>query len=56
MAEAVIRVRFLRRSGGTVAPEEILQLAGGENESLPEMEPWIAEWNRNQAMQRDNRV
>ena len=47
MAEAVIRGRFLRKGGGTVAPEEIMQLAG--HVDLPELEPWIAAWNLSQA-------
>lgn len=55
MAEAVIRVRFPRKGGGAVSPEEILQLTG-ESQPLPELEPWIEEWNRNQATQRENRV
>jgi len=47
IAEAVIRVRFLRGGGGTVPPKEIRQLAGA-SDTLPELEPWIAVWNRNQ--------
>ncbi|MFG6444958.1 acyl-CoA thioesterase [Microbacterium sp. P06] len=42
-AQAIIRARMLRRSGGTV-PHEELFAAIGRPEGLPEVEPWLHEW------------
>lgn len=47
-AEAVVRARFLKKSGGSVAPEEILRLAEVSGES-PALEAWVREWNRQQS-------
>jgi acyl-CoA thioesterase FadM len=48
VAEAVVRARVLKRTGGSVAPEEVLRLAALATESaaLPE---WIREWNARQS-------
>lgn len=43
-AEAVVRARFLKKSGGSVTPKEIMSLAGLSWES-PDLDPWIQEWN-----------
>lgn len=48
VAEAVIRGRFLKKSGGGVAPSELMKLAGLEGPS-PEMTGWIRDWNASQA-------
>ncbi|WP_253705488.1 hypothetical protein [Brachybacterium sp. P6-10-X1] len=44
VADAVVRARFLRRSGGSVPMEEVLDLAGPvpDHRQLPE---WVAQWN-----------
>jgi hypothetical protein len=44
VAQAAIRGRFLKRSGGTVEPAEIVALAGhgAPSPALPE---WIVRWN-----------
>jgi acyl-CoA thioesterase FadM len=44
---ALIRARFLKRSGGSVQPGELLQLANLPPES-PAMPEWIARWNADQ--------
>jgi YbgC/YbaW family acyl-CoA thioester hydrolase len=44
VADAIVRARFLRKSGGSVPMEEVLELV----EPLPEhlvVPPWITEWN-----------
>lgn len=47
VAEAVVRARFLKKTGGSVLPPEIMALAGltGPSPALPE---WIRAWNENQ--------
>ncbi len=44
-ADAVVRARFLRRSGGSVSHEELEEAAGGfpEARHVPE---WVREWTR----------
>ncbi|GAB4128139.1 MAG: acyl-CoA thioesterase [Roseiflexaceae bacterium] len=44
---ALIRARFLKRSGGSVTPGELLGLANLSLESPP-MPEWIARWNADQ--------
>lgn len=46
-AEAVIRARFLKKSGGSVTPSELLELAGEKGPS-PELPEWIRAWNQAQ--------
>jgi acyl-CoA thioesterase FadM len=48
VAEAVVRARFLRRKGGSVASRELLQLIGRE-QPTPELPGWIAAWNQQNA-------
>ncbi|AXK45436.1 thioesterase [Brachybacterium saurashtrense] len=45
IADAVVRARFLRTSGGSVDVSEVLELVGPipEDRVLPE---WVAQWNR----------
>ena len=47
IADAIVRARFLKRSGGSVKVEELLNLAGVTEES-PAIEPWIMAWNEAQ--------
>ena len=47
MASAVIRARFLKRTGGSASPNEILNLVG-YTQSSPVLEPWIQAWNQQQ--------
>lgn len=47
VAEAIVRARFLKKSGGSVRPEEILKLLGISDTS-PELEHGIHVWNQNQ--------
>lgn len=42
IARAVVQARFLRRSGGTVAPTELIELAGGAPEL--ELPHWVDGW------------
>ena len=42
-AQAIIRARMLRRSGGTV-PHEELFAAIGRPEGLPDVQPWLHDW------------
>lgn len=44
-AEAVVRIRFLKRSGGGVDTAPLLELAGKTGTATPELPPWIAAWN-----------
>lgn len=44
VATAVVALRFLRRSGGTVGPEEVLATAG-QQLSSPVLPPWVADWS-----------
>jgi len=45
VADAIVRSRFLRRSGGTVTSREVLELLGRTGPS-PELPAWIDAWNR----------
>ena len=47
MCEAVVRGRFLKKSGGSVGIDELLEGLNIRDE-MPEMEPWIKEWNQQQ--------
>jgi acyl-CoA thioesterase FadM len=47
MAEAVVRARFLKKTGGSVMPKEALKVVGVSLES-PSLESWVNEWNQNQ--------
>jgi len=49
VAEAIIRSRFLRRGGGTVNCQEVLDLIGKSNLASPDLPPWIDAWNRENA-------
>ncbi|ASK67016.1 thioesterase [Brachybacterium avium] len=44
VADAIVRARFLRRSGGSVPMEEALELAGPLPDDL-EVPRWVTEWN-----------
>lgn len=43
-ADAIIRARFLRRTGGSVDIQEVLDLAGPVPESL-RVPDWVVDWN-----------
>lgn len=43
-AEAVVRARFLKKTGGSVEPADILKLTSYNGQS-PELIGWIKEWN-----------
>ncbi|HEY1015028.1 MAG TPA: acyl-CoA thioesterase [Herpetosiphonaceae bacterium] len=47
VATAVIRSRFLKRSGGSVRPAEVLELIGHGAES-PTLPPWVERWTNDQ--------
>jgi len=49
VADAVIRARFLKKSGGSVAPSLILELAGVSQES-PKLPDWVHSWNQQQSL------
>lgn len=44
VAEGLVRARFLKKSGGVVAPDEILRL-GGVTHASPALDGWVAQWN-----------
>lgn len=44
MAEAVVRSRFLKRTGGGVSPQELLEVLGRTGPS-PALPAWIEAWN-----------
>lgn len=44
VADAVVRSRFLKRSGGTVTSQVLLELLGRTGPS-PELPAWVAAWN-----------
>lgn len=52
VASAVIRARFLKRSGGSVDLSDLLALAGVAPES-PQLPAWVARWNADQNALRD---
>ena len=45
IADAVVRARFLRTSGGSVDVSEVLELVGQPPEDL-ELPDWVRDWNR----------
>ncbi len=47
IAEAVVRARFLKKSGGSVMPQEILALIDYKEPS-PHLPAWVKEWNSQQ--------
>jgi YbgC/YbaW family acyl-CoA thioester hydrolase len=51
ITRAVIRARFLKKSGGTVAPGDLADLAGLPSES-PELEESVRRWNEDQRAMR----
>jgi YbgC/YbaW family acyl-CoA thioester hydrolase len=50
MAIATVRARFLKKQGGTVAPEEILSMVNA-HEISPEFSEAIRTWNTNMAQE-----
>jgi len=44
-AEAVVRIRFLKRTGGGVDTALVLELAGKKDATAPALPEWIAAWN-----------
>jgi len=44
VAEATVRLRFLRRGGGTVGSQELLDLVG-RREPSPTLPTWVEAWN-----------
>jgi len=55
VAHALVRARFLKRSGGTVAPQEIAPVVGFSAES-PELCGYAASWNAEQAAWKGTRA
>lgn len=47
-AQAIVRARFLKRSGGTVPMEELIEVVEGEE--LPELPAWVAQWTAQTAL------
>jgi hypothetical protein len=45
IADAIVRARFLRTSGGSVDVDEVLALTGPAPEDLV-LPEWVQEWNR----------
>ncbi|MFC4337182.1 acyl-CoA thioesterase [Salininema proteolyticum] len=45
-AKAVVRARFLKKSGGTVSQEELEELIGGVPESV-RLPDWVRDWSEN---------
>lgn len=48
VAEAMVRLRFLKRRGGTVRSSELLELLGVPQPSPP-LPEWVEAWNRQNA-------
>ncbi|SIT35549.1 Thioesterase superfamily protein (fragment) [Paraburkholderia piptadeniae] len=44
----VVRARFLKRSGGTVPTNDLLQLAG-VTQASPVLPEWVVQWNAAEA-------
>jgi len=44
-ADAIVRARFLRRAGGSVDVDEVLEVAGPVPEGV-EVPQWVADWNQ----------
>jgi len=44
-AHAIVRARFLRKSGGSVSHDELLELAGPMPEGRGVLPEWITEWS-----------
>lgn len=47
IAEAIVRARFLKKTGGSVSPEEILHLINYQKSS-PHLPAWVKDWNHQQ--------
>lgn len=43
-ARAIMRGRFLKRSWGTLTPEEVMEGSGGWPGEKPELPKWIVQW------------
>lgn len=43
--EAVVRGRFLKKSGGSVSISDLLKEAGIDQSKKIDLEPWLKEWN-----------
>jgi acyl-CoA thioesterase FadM len=52
IATAAIRARFLKRSGGTVSPQELLSLVNHTGPA-PELPDWVRRWNDDQVALRE---
>jgi acyl-CoA thioesterase FadM len=48
VAEGVVRARFLKKSGGSVTPDEVLTLSNPASRP-PGLPDWVAIWNSRQA-------
>lgn len=48
-AQAVVRARFLRREGGSVEVDELMEVAGEPGRDLT-VEDWIVRWSADTAM------
>jgi len=48
VAEGVVRARFLKKSGGSVAADEVLTLSNAASRP-PALPEWLAIWNSRQA-------
>jgi acyl-CoA thioesterase FadM len=46
-ARAIMRGRFLKRSWGTLTPQEVMDGSGGWPGDKPELPAWIVEWSNN---------
>jgi len=44
VASGIIKARFLKRKGGTVATSELMELAG-ITEASPQLPEWVAQWS-----------
>ncbi|MDZ4792405.1 MAG: acyl-CoA thioesterase [Hyphomicrobiales bacterium] len=52
VAEGIVRARFLKKAGGVIPPAVILGFAQWSGPS-PDVDAWIASWNRAQNLSRD---
>ena len=43
-SKAIVRVRFLKRSRGSVTPNQVLEAGGGWQGKVPILDSWITEW------------
>lgn len=54
MARAVVRARFLKKTGGKVTTDELLSIAGGDIR-LPKEPDWVTSWSQNMQVLRKDR-